>query len=389
MKRHDSNRHAAASFEDVIPVPLRFADATHVVVGRRRLVFFAGCDYFRLAGHAALVSAARQALRTGPVNVAASRMTTGNHPLYAKAERALARFFRSPAAVLTATGYVTNHVVTQSLAGEISHAVIDERAHPSLADASLFLGCGVQRFRHRCASDLGRRLKRLGAGSVPLVMTDGHCAHDGGVAPLAAYQKLMPRRGWILVDDSHGVGVLGESGGGAVELEGVRRDRVIQTASLSKGFGAYGGVVLGTQELAAGIALRSRLFSGNTPLPPPLAAAVVASAGLLRREGRRRERLQAHATHVKGVLQSVGLRLPETPSPVIALPPVDAAATARLRAGLLAAGIYPSHIRYPGAPAGGYFRFVLSSEHTRAQLDRLLGVLVPFVAGIDDDCFSR
>ena len=368
---------ARRPFKDLLAKPLTFVDATHVRLGRRRLVYFAGCDYFRLASHPRVLAAARDAITSQGLNVAASRITTGNHPIYRRLERSLARFFGVPAAVVFSNGYVTNSAVAQALAGDFTHAFLDERAHSSLADASALLRCPVIRFGHRDQVALAKLIRKAGRSCRPIVMTDGLCAHDGGVAPLRAYLRLLPSSGWLLVDDSHGAAIVGEHGGGAVELEAIPRRRVIQTSSLSKGFGVYGGVVLCPATVADRIAAQSRLFSGNTPLPPPLAAGVLASIAVLRRESSRRRRLRENAAHLKGILRAVGLNLPATPASIVALPPTDAAATSRLRAALLKADIYPSHTRYPGTPADGYFRFVISSEHTREQLDRLLGVLVP------------
>lgn len=314
-------------------------------------------------------------MRTTGLNVGASRVTTGNHPLYAEAERALAEFFDAPAAVLTSNGYSANQVAAQALAGIPTQVFLDERAHPSLVDAAVLLRCRVTTFRHRDAADLDRKLARTGESCVPLVITDGHFAHDGSVAPLAEYQRLIPGRGLILVDDSHGVAVLGENGRGSVECEGVGRERLVQTASLSKALGAYGGVVLCTEAIASRIVERSRWFSGNTPLPPPFAAAVIASVEVLRKEPERRARLQSNALRAKAILRSTGLSLPATPSSVLALPTADEAMTGQLRRDLLRAGVFPSFISYPGATAVGRFRFVLSSEHSWQEIERLIEVL--------------
>lgn len=369
----------SVAFDEVVPKPLRYVDATHVEVGGRRLVFFAGCDYFRLGGRPSVRKAMREALQPASHHVAASRLTTGNHVVYRKLERALSRFFRAEAVVVTSTGYITNLVVAQAMQGAVTHAFLDERAHGSLADAAPALGCPVVRFGHRSAEDLRRRLRQLRPGAVPVVLTDGVCAHDGGVAPLADYVSFMGRRGWVLVDDSHGWGVLGRNGRGAMEWVGLSLERCLVTGSLSKGFGGYGGAVVCSQAWAGEIATRSRALSGNTPMPWVVAQGDLAAVELLRRANRSRRHLEALVMHAKGILGAVGLELPDTPAPILALPPGRSEWAARLRRDLLRAGIYPSVIRYPGAPAGGYFRFVLCSEHTRAQVDRLLGVLVPHV----------
>jgi 7-keto-8-aminopelargonate synthetase-like enzyme len=194
------------------------------------------------------------------------------------------------------------------------------------------------------------------------------------VAPLKAYLKVLPRDAQILVDDAHGAGVLGATGKGTLEHEGVGRQRIIQCVTLSKAFGVYGGAVLGTRALRERILTGSRAFIGCTPLPPSLANAALASVTILSRGAKLRARMGRNATYVKDALRRAGLAIPELPGPIIAIHPSSEAETRALRRRLLAAGIYPPFMKYAGAEKG-FFRFVISSEHTRAQLDGLVRTL--------------
>jgi 7-keto-8-aminopelargonate synthetase-like enzyme len=200
-------------------------------------------------------------------------------------------------------------------------------------------------------------------------------SHDGSIAPLKSYLSCLGADGLILVDDAHGAGVLGRHGRGTVEAEGVSRRRVIQCITLSKAFGAFGGAVLGTRELRKKILERSRIFVGSTPIPLPLACAASTALMLLRKDKRLRQRLTQNATYVKSALRQAGFELPDAPGPIIPIRFSSELETARLKRLLLAVGIYPPFLNYPGSPANGYFRFVISSEHSRRQLDCLLNVL--------------
>ncbi|HRZ54696.1 MAG TPA: pyridoxal phosphate-dependent aminotransferase family protein [Candidatus Paceibacterota bacterium] len=356
---------------------LQQLDRVFVRYRGRILVYFGGCDYFRLASHPDVLSAARDAAARYGLNVAASRATTGNHSLYLELENALARFFGVDRALLTPSGYATNLVAAQGLASHVTHALIDEQAHASLADAAELLGCQVHRFRHLSPSGLAGRLRRLPDTARPLVLTDGLFAREGTIAPLADYMLLLPRNGLLLVDDAHGAGVLGSSGRGTPEIRGVRREsRLIQTCTLSKAFGTYGGAILGSAPLIGRIVRHSRQFAGSTPLPPPLAAAALKAVRIARSDPGLRSRLLDRVRLVKDALCKTALAQPQTPSPVIAVQARTLPAAARLRKELLRRGIYPSLIRYPGGPPGGYFRFALSSEHTRKQLDALTASLL-------------
>ena len=359
--------------------PLQQSGKTHIVWRGRKLAYFAGCDYFRLARHPAVLQAMIAAGREFGLNVAASRRTTGNHVLYQTLERELAAFFRAPAAVLLPTGYLGDLAVGQALAGRFTQALMDERSHGCLGAAARFLDCPLKTFRHRNVPDLARLVAECGPGGRLLLLTDGMFSHDGSVAPLKEYLDVLPGDGMILVDDAHGAGVLGKNGRGTPEHAGVDRRRLIQTITLSKAFGTYGGAVLASRELRDQIMAGSNSFVGATPTPLPLAAAGLTSLELLKANPEWRARLFENAEFVKSALRSAGVPLPEAPSPIVPLPAAPAAPVKKLRRALLAADIYPSFIQYPGGPADGYYRFVISSEHTSAQLRKLVGVIAAHV----------
>ena len=341
----------------------------------RRLVYFAGCDYFRLASHARVLAAVRRGLKEFGLNVAASRKTTGNHVLYEELERELARFFHAERAVLVDNGYMTNLAVAQALRGEFTHVLMDARSHTSVADAAVLLGAKVVPFAHREVADFTRQLRKLGKGARPIAFTDGMFSHDGSVAPLTEYLAVLPANAALLVDDAHGAGVLGTGGQGTPSHCGVRDARVIQTVTLSKAFGAFGGAIVGTRAVAEAILTKSRCFTGATPVPLPLAAGALESLRVFRANPRLQVRLHANAAWLKGQLRAGGLELPEAPGPIVPVIPASPKEADRLKRRLLAAGIHPPFIRYPGGPEGGYFRFVVSSEHTRRQLAALAEAL--------------
>jgi 8-amino-7-oxononanoate synthase len=354
---------------------LRQVDRTYVMWRKRRLSYFAGCDYFRLSSHPAILRAVKEGLDRDGLNVAASRVTTGNHPLFRRLELALARFFGAPAALLTGNGYATNLIVVQALGGDFSHIFMDERAHLSLRDATRFFAGPVLEFKHRDPPDLARQLRRLRGTSRPLVLTDGLYSREGELAPLAEYLRILPASGMVLLDDAHAAGMIGETGQGTVEYAGVQRRRIIQTVTLSKAFGCYGGAILCADKWREKIMNSSAMFAGGTPVPLPLANAALKAMELLRGDPGLRRRLSRNVNYVKTALRSRGLSVPHTPAPIVSIVPRAAAEVAKMRQRLLAHGVYPSFIRYPGGPQGGYFRFVISSEHSQEQLDDLLSGL--------------
>ena len=198
--------------------PLRFVDSTHVHCGGRQLCYFGGCDYFRLSRHPKVLGALSQGLRAEGLNASASRMTTGNHPVYQRLERELARFFDCRSATLVSAGYLSNLVAAQALAGEFTHALIDERAHSSLHDAVLFLRCPTHSFRHQSVPDAARVARRCGPRARLVLLTDGVFAHDGSVAPLDGYSRILSKRGVDFPKGMFGFG-LGRGGGGRLSAQ--------------------------------------------------------------------------------------------------------------------------------------------------------------------------
>lgn len=359
-----------------LPAPLQQVDRTFVKWNGRKLSYFAGCDYFRLASHPQVLHAAEKALTTIGLNVSASRKTTGNHTIYDQLEATLKNFFGSASAVLVPNGYATNVIAAQGLAGDFTHAVLDERAHPSLKDAAKFLGAEILSFEHRDPQSLAQRVKSIGKSARVVLLTDGMFSHDGSIAPLGAYLKALPRSATIVLDDAHAAGTLGLTGKGSLEAENIPRDRVVQTITLSKAFGAYGGAILCDDALRDRIISNSGMFVGSTPLPLPMAAAAIKGVQLLATHPRWRKQLIFNVTFVKSALKKSGITVTENTSPIITVVPSSESHAETLKAQCLHHKIFPSLIKYPGGPETGFFRFVISSEHKAAQLEALVCAII-------------
>lgn len=356
------------------PEPLQQIDRTFVRFRGRKLAYFSGCDYHRMASHPKVIAAVQKGLGRFGLNVAASRMTTGNHRIYGELEQRLAGFFGFPSATLVSSGYLAPLTAAQALKGQFTQAFIDERSHACLFDASNFLGCPLTKFSHRNPESLRECLRAIRTKGRFLLLTDGHFSHDGSVAPLDQYWQVMPKGSAILVDDAHGAGVLGRTGQGAIELTRASHENLILTVTLSKAFGTYGGAILSTADLREKILGSSSLFVGNTPLPLPLACGAHEAVKLL--TARLIERLNANSGLVKRELIGAGLPIKHTPGPIVALPPQSADVNETVYKALFRAGIYPPLIRYLNTPKQGYFRFVISSQHSSAQLRNLIQVLI-------------
>jgi 8-amino-7-oxononanoate synthase len=351
---------------------LQQVDRTYVLFENEKLSYFSGCDYYRLSTNPLVVAAAKEALDLHGTNVAASRLTTGNHPIYERLEEELAEFFDAESAVLVSNGYCTNIVVAQALAGDFSCALLDSRSHPALRDAERFLNCPTTAFAHRDASDLARAVRKSDAGAKCIALTDGLFAHDGSVAPMAQYREVLPHDALLLVDDAHGAGVLGASSQGSLEHCGVSRRGIVQTMSLSKAFGAFGGVIICSHDLRERIYRNSTFFQGSTPPPLPMACAALKSLEILRSQRSFRDRLASNKNYLLTRLKQLGVgNCSNSPGPILGFAPKSTEQRDMLNNALLSHRIYPPLVRYPGGPVTGYFRFAISSEHTLEQLTDL------------------
>jgi 7-keto-8-aminopelargonate synthetase-like enzyme len=359
--------------------PLQQIDRTFVLWRGRKLSYFAGCDYLRLSSHPAVLKAAMKTLQTAGLNVSASRKTTGNHRIYGELESATRRFFKAECAVLSSTGYFSNHMVAQGLRGTITRILIDEHAHASLREAGLFLACPMETFAHRDVNDLAKKVGHRAAGDTA-ILTDGMFSHDGSLAPLAKYREVLGPDALLWVDDAHAAGILGKNGRGSLEYSGIDRNNSVQTVTFSKAFGCYGGAILCSRKVGATIMQKSGAVAGNTPIPLPLASATLAALKLC--DSKLRTKL---SDKIGAFWDGLRLPVPSQPAPIIAAYPEDPSA---LRRNLLAAGIYPPLIKYPGGPAAGYFRFALSSEHSIRQIHLLADVLSEFREALQSPLIS-
>ena len=352
---------------------LTFVDRTYVLYEGRRLLFFGGIDYHRLSCHPIVIETLRDAATRYGLSPSGSRSTTGNHPVYLDLEKAVAEFFGTESAAVFGSGYLSNTVVLQAIHSDYGVFLIDDQAHASITDAVAQFDLEVVRFAHVDPDDLCAKLSRhVLPGERPLVITDGVFPARGEIAPLKAYEEHVLRyNGRILVDDAHGVGVAGPTGKGSPEHERLGPESYVLAGTLSKGFGVYGGIVPGSRELIERIRRDSAAFIGSTSLPIPVAAAAARSVRWLRDNDHLVPELQQTSIELKTRLRALGFDIPDAPTPIVSVTFLDQERNAVLRDRLLAHGVYPPFINYPGAPPGGHFRFALSSAHTDEEIETL------------------
>jgi 8-amino-7-oxononanoate synthase len=338
----------------------------------RRLLSFCCNDYLNLTHHPAIKEAAIQALRIYGVGAGASRLVTGNHPLFGELEARLARWKETEAATVFGSGYLANVGIIPTLVGGDDLVLIDELSHACLWAGARLSGATVISFRH---ADVGhveallteqrRRHPRA------LIATDGVFSMDGDLAPLPALAAAAQQHdAWLMSDDAHGLGVVG-GGRGSNFAHAGKADIPLQMGTLSKALGAYGGYLCASAEVSDLIRNRARSLIYSTGLPPPIAAAAIAALDLIAREP-----AYAALPLAKAKAFARAASLPEPASPIV--PVVLGEAEAALAASRLLEdhGFLVTAIRPPTVPAGtARLRLTFTAQHPDAEIERLAQIV--------------
>jgi 8-amino-7-oxononanoate synthase len=367
------------------------ADGPWLQVDGRRLLAFCGNDYLGLAQHPALVGALRRAAGDAGVGSTAAHLVCGHRREHARLEEALAEWTGRERALLFSTGYMANLGALQALleAGDPGArpgpalCVQDRLNHACLLDGARLAGATLRRYPHADVAAAARQL-RGDAAAAALLATDGVFSMDGDVAPLRELAALCAREGaTLMVDDAHGLGVLGARGAGSVEAAGLAQDEApLLMATLGKALGCAGAFVAGSAALVEGLMQFARTYVYTTAMPPALAAAALAAVELARREAWRRGKLAALVARFRAGAAQLGL--PLLPSPTAIQPLLLGSAEAALQAAqaLEARGLLVAAIRPPTVPAGkARLRVTLSAAHEEAHVDRLLDALAEGLRG--------
>ncbi len=347
-----------------------------VVVDGQRLLAFCSNDYLGLASHPKVIAAMREGAQRWGVGGGSSHLVMGHSTPHHALEEALAAFTGRPRALLFSTGYMANLAAVTALVGRGDTVLEDRLNHASLLDAGLLSGARFSRYLHNDAVSLAKRLDKA-AGNT-LVVTDGVFSMDGDLADLPALCAEAKRRGaWMMVDDAHGFGPLGATGGGIVEQFGLGLEEVpVLVGTLGKAFGTAGAFVAGSEELIETLIQFARPYIYTTSQPPAVACATLKSLELLRSEGWRREHLNRLIARFRQGAAELGLTLMDSPTPIQPILVGNSERALRLSAMLRERGLLVGAIRPPTVPAGSArLRVTLSAAHSVAQVERLLDIL--------------
>ena len=353
-----------------------------VTVDGEQLLAFCSNDYLGLASHPDVVRAMQQGAARWGVGGGASHLVMGHSTPHHQLEEALAEFTGRPRALLFSTGYMANLAAVTALVGQGDTVLEDRINHASLLDAGLLSGARFSRYLHNDVDSLAKRLDK--AAGDTLVVTDGVFSMDGDLANLPALcATAKVKNAWVMVDDAHGFGPLGKTGGGIVEHFGLGIDDVpVLVGTLGKAFGTAGAFVAGSEELIEALIQFARPYIYTTSQPPAVACATLKSLELLRSESWRRDHLNSLIARFRQGASEIGLTLMDSPTPIQPILVGSSERALKLSAALRERGVLVGAIRPPTVPTGSArLRVTFSASHSEAQVERLLDILA--------ECWNR
>lgn len=352
--------------------PSEREDGLIILRDGRRLLSFCCNDYLNLSHHPAVKAAAQEAVGRYGAGAGASRLVTGNHPLLERLEARLAALKGAEAACVFGSGYLANAGIIPTLIGETDLILVDELVHSCIWTGAKLSAATTVPFRHNDLEHLAELLgTRRGKHARCLIATDGVFSMDGDLAPVPGLAALAAEHdSWLLTDDAHGVGVVGD-GRGSSFADGRKAAVPLQMGTLSKALGSYGGYLCASRPVIDLIKSRSRTLVYSTGLPPASAAAALAALDLIEVD----PELAARPVR-KARLFTQAMNLPPAESPIVPLIIGSAAAALEAARALEAEGFLVTAIRPPTVPEGtSRLRLTFTAGHPDTEIERLAAVL--------------
>jgi len=348
----------------------------HISVEGKPYLAFCSNDYLGLANHPRLITALQQGAAQYGVGAGAAHLVSGHGVAHHRLEQALAAFAGKPTALLFSTGYMANLGTVQALVGKGDTVFADKLNHASLNDAMLLSRAEVKRYRHNDMAQLAQLFEQTRSGR-KLILTDAVFSMDGDLAPLPELLAFCEQHdAWLLVDDAHGFGVLGEQGRGSLAHFGIASKRIIYMATLGKAAGVFGAFVAAEQAVIDTLINHARSYVYTTATPPALASAVLESLELIGQGDALREHLRKLIAQLRNGLAGLPWKLMPSDTAIQPLLIGDNQAALALSEGLRERGIWVAAIRPPTVPQGtARLRITLSAAHSESDVAQLIGAL--------------
>ena len=348
------------------------ADGVNIVVEGRPMVLMSSNEYLGLARHPKVVAATRKALDEWGSSPCGSRLANGSRAYHVELEETLAAFLGKEACHVTSAGYLACICSLSSLVQRGDILLVDPSIHSSLWDGALLSGAKIERFAHDDMESLAKLLEELDAKPAKAIAVDGVYSMEGHIASLPKLCELAEQyHAAVVVDDAHGMGILGRDGRGVCDHLGVTERVDLIAGSFSKSLASTGGFVAGSKALIEYLRSNSRQIIFSAAISAPAAASALAALRVIQEEPQHRERLWANARHLRGILESLGLDYWQSQTPALPIVVGDREKCYWMWKALWDEGFFTVISIAPGVPPGkDMIRSAVTAQHTTEQLDR-------------------
>lgn len=351
-----------------------------MIINCKSYINFTGCSYLGISEEKNIINAGINALKKYGSLCQTPRHYDFYIQPYLDVVEEAKDFFNSESAAYFSTGYLFANIVMQGIIDEYDVIFLDEKAHYSINDACMATGKPIYRYKHSDARDVKKVIsKKLKINQIPIIVTDGMFPTYGNIPPLNEYYDILCNyNGWMVVDESHSLGTIGENGRGSIEKFNLPRDKVIGGGSMAKAFCAYGGIILANRKIID-VIINSAPFRGTSS---PMVASAAMTAESLRYVKKNPElliNLRKNIRYIKEKLTNIGISIDITESPNATFVLGNSKKMKKIQKDIFDNGVCITYSNYIGAGKEGVLKCSIFSSHTKEDIDKLISLLKNFL----------
>ncbi|MEO9211015.1 MAG: pyridoxal phosphate-dependent aminotransferase family protein [Ginsengibacter sp.] len=367
------------------------AQDTEVIIDGKKVLMFGSNSYLGLTNHPRIIEATKKAVDKYGTGCAGSRFLNGTLDIHIELEQRLARFVGKEDALVFSTGFQVNLGVISSLTGRNDYIILDEYDHASILDGARLSFSKIIKFRHNDMVDLEKKLSKLPSEAIKLIVVDGIFSMEGDIAKLPEIVVIAEKYGAnIMVDDAHGLGVIGENGAGTASHFGLTKYADLIMGTFSKSFASLGGFIAADHVIIEYLKHHARSLIFSASMTPGSAASALAALDIIESEPWHIEKLWENTRYALKLLTEAGLEIGNPDSPIIPIYVRDNEQTFLLAKLLQDNGVFVNPVVSPGVPPeGSLIRFSLMATHTFAQIEEAIGKIAAFYKQIKKEYITE
>lgn len=358
--------------------PIESGQDSQVLINGKKVLMFGSNSYLGLTNHPELIEASKQALLKYGTGASGSRLMNGNLDLHEELEEQLADYVNKPAAAVFSTGFQANLGAVSALLGRNDYILIDDKDHASIIEGCRLSFAKTLKYKHSDMQSLEQILQRTQGDHLRLIITDGVFSMEGDVAKLDRITELAKKYdASVMVDDAHGLGVMGHQGRGTAASYHLSQETDIIMGTFSKSFASLGGFIASDLDTINYLKHQARSLLFSASIPPAAAATTLKALEVIKREPERIEQLWENTFYASQCLKQENFYLGNSTTPILPIEIGDEIDTYAFAAQLLRKGLYLNPVVHPAVEKGkAILRFSLMATHTKSHIDQAVDTLV-------------